>query len=188
MTTEFVSVPKGTRIGDAIKLIKAEGEEAEEGQGLFVVDEESRPVGYLSDRMLITHSIHESVDEVMTEPIAVAVAVDQEEAAQQIEHYGLAELAVVDASGALVGVIAADDAIEVLGEEAAEDMLKLVGTSPVQQTRLPVIRRVAARLPLQGVTVVGGLTTAHIIRLVMDEPSATAHLLRFVPLVIGLAG
>jgi len=188
MTTEFVSVPKGTRIGDAIKLIKTEGEGVEGGQGLFVVDDVDRPVGYLSDRMLLTHSIHESVDEVMAEPIAVAVAVDQEEAAQQIEHYGLTELAVVDASGALVGVIAADDALEVLGDEAAEDMLKLVGTSLVQQTRLPVLQRVLGRLPLQGVTVAGGLVTAQIIDYTLDVPSTGAHLLRFVPLVIGLAG
>ena len=191
MTTEVVAVPQGTRIGDAIKLIRTEGEEVEQGQGLFVLDEGRRPVGYVSDRMLLTHSIHSTVDEMMVEPIAVGLEVDQEEAAIQIEHYGLTELAVVDGAGALVGIISADDAIEVLEEEASEDILKIVGTSPVHQTRLPVLERVMGRLPLQGVTVAGGLATAAIIDLALGETadhSAAVDLLRFVPIVIGLAG
>ncbi|MDP6762726.1 MAG: magnesium transporter [Planctomycetota bacterium] len=191
MTTEVVSVPVGTRIGDAIKLIRTEGEEVEEGQGLFVLDGGGRPVGYVSDRLLLTHSIHSTVDEVMVEPIVVGVDVDQEEAATQIEHYGLTELAVVDAGGALVGSISADDAIEVLEEEASEDILKIVGASPVHQTRLPILERVIGRLPLQAVTVAGGLATAAIIDLALGDGGGRptqVDLLRFVPIVIGLAG
>ncbi len=191
MTTEVIAVPQGTRIGDAIKLIRTEGEEAEEGQGLFVLDGGRRPIGYVSDRMLLTHSIHSTVDEMMVEPISVGLEVDQEEAATQIEHYGLTELGVVDAAGALVGIISADDALEVLEEEASEDILKIVGASPVHQTRLPVLKRVMGRLPLQGVTVAGGLATAAIIDLALrdvGEFSPDVDLLRFVPIVIGLAG
>lgn len=192
MTSEFVTVPLGTRIGDAIKLIKSEGEEVEEGSGLFVLDEQSRPVGYVSDRALLTHSIHDLVDSVMEEPITVNVSTDQEEAANEIVHYGLSELAVVDDEGKLVGVISADDASEVLGEEASEDMFKLVGTSPIHQTRLPILRRVLARIPLQAITVVGGLVTAAVIDVVLGsgekELPPDADLLRFVPIVIGLAG
>lgn len=191
MTSEFIAVPLGTRIGDVIKLIKAEGEEVDEGSGLFVLDDESRPAGYVPDRALLTHSIHEDVDAVMVEPITVNASVDQEEAANQILHYGLSELAVVDEAGVLVGVISADDASEVLGEEASEDMLRLVGTSPILQTRLPIHRRVLARLPLQALTVLGGLVTAWVIDLVLADGAELppdVDLLRFVPIVIGLAG
>ena len=188
MTTEFVTVVTGSRIGDAIKLLKYEADEVEEGQGIFVVDEGGRPTGYVPDRELLTHSIHEIVDEVMADPIMVPVQLDQEEVAHQIVHYGLNEIAVVDANGVLIGVVTSDDAQEVLEEEASEDLLRIVGTSPELQTRLSILKRVRVRLPLQGLTVVGGLLTAWIIDLWIGEGSKGTDLLRFIPIIIGLAG
>jgi len=189
MNSELVTVPADLRIGDAIKLIKTEGEEAEESRGIFVVDEDSHPIGYLSDRQLLTHSIHEEVREVMAQPVSITIDADQEEAAGLVQHYQLEELAVVDASGVLVGAIAADDAHVVLEEEASEDFLKLVGAPADQPTRQSVPRRVWNRLPLQGVTVIGGLLTAWILELVLgDHLNGKTDLLRFIPIVIGLAG
>jgi len=189
MNSELVTVSADLRIGDAIKLIKIEGEEAGETRGIFVVDEEGRPIGYLSDRQLITHSIHEEVREVMAQPVTITSDADQEEAAGLVLHYQLEELAVVDVAGVLVGSIAADDAHTVLEEEASEDFLKLVGAPADQPTRQSIPRRVWSRLPLQGVTVLGGLLTAWILELVLGEHlNGDADLLRFIPIVIGLAG
>jgi len=189
MNSELVTVAADLRIGDAIKLIKIEGEEAGETHGIFVVDEEGRPTGYLSDRQLITHSIHEEVREVMAQPVTITSDADQEEAAGLVQHYQLEELAVVDASGVLGGSIAADDAHIVLEEEASEDFLKLVGAPADQPTRQSIPRRVWTRLPLQGVTVLGGLLTAWILdRALGEHLEGDADLLRFIPIVIGLAG
>jgi magnesium transporter len=189
MNSELVTVPRDVRLGDAIKLIKNEGEESEDGQGVFVVDGGARPVGYLSFRQLITHSIHEEVRDVMVQPVSVGIEADQEEAAGLIQHYQLEELAVIDGAGVLVGAISADDAIAVLEDEASEDFLKLVGASAEQPTRQSIARRVWTRLPLQGVTVLGGLLTAWILdKALGDSLSGDADLLRFIPIVIGLAG
>lgn len=194
MTTEFVAVPLGTRIGDAIKLLKHEADDVEEGQGLFIVDEGEKPVGYVTDRSLLTNSIHDVVDDVMSDAKSVGVELDQEDVAHEVLHYSLQEIAVVDDLGKLVGVVSFDDAQDVLEEEASEDILRIVGTSPELQTRLPIHKRVLARLPLQGVTVLGGLVTAWIIELVLEgqaaggELSTGADLLRFIPIIIGLAG
>lgn len=193
MSTEFVAVPSGTRVGDAIKLIKTEGDSIEEGHGLFVVDEAQKPIGYVTDRVLLTNSIHDEVDRLMTDPFSVPVDLDREEAAIVLQRYGLTELAVVEEDGRLVGSITIDDAQDVLEEEASEDMLKLVGTSVAQQTRLPIYKRVIARIPLQVVTVLGGLLTAALIDMLLPvEPGAVRsdgrELLAFVPIVIGLAG
>lgn len=188
MTTEFVVIEQGARIGDAIKALKKESEEAEEGSGLYVVDELQRPVGYVPDRELLRHSIHDTVDSVMSDPQMVPLGMDQEEVAQKILHYGLSELAVIDPVGAIVGVVHSDDAQDVLEEEVSEDMLRMVGTSPELQTRLPILRRVRARLPLQGLTVLGGLVTAWIIDQVLVDASEGTNLLRFIPIIIGLAG
>jgi len=188
MTTEFVVVDEGARIGDAIKVLKKEPEESEEGLGLFVIDEGGRPVGYVPDRELLRHTIHDPVASVMSDPMSVPVDMDQEEVAHKVLHYALNEIAVVDPDGVLVGVVSSDDAQEILEDEASEDILKMVGTSAEQQTRLPVLKRVRARLPLQVLTVIGGLVTAWIISQVMGETTKEADLLRFIPIIIGLAG
>lgn len=192
MTVEFVTVPSGARIGDAIKLIKQEGEEALEGRGVYVVDGDQRPVGYLSDRELLARSVHEPVEGVMARVPVVRVDQDQEEAVAIASHYGLRELAVVDARGKLVGTIPALDLLGVLEDETTEDFNKLVGIHGQEQTRLPIAQRVLTRMPLMGVTVVGGLVTAWILDMVLagdgKEVNQNVDLLRFVPIVIGLAG
>ena len=189
MTTEFVLAPVEARIGDVVKEVKKEGEQAEENLGVFVVDEQGRPVGYVSDRDLLTHSIHDSVSQVMVAPFIVDAGEDQEVAANIISKYGLASLAVTGPTGELLGVISLDDAQDILEDEATEDAHRLVGTSPVQQTRLPVLVRVRQRMPLMGVTVVGGLASAKMMELFMQAGAdAAGGILRYLPLIVGLAG
>ncbi|HRV82522.1 MAG TPA: magnesium transporter, partial [Planctomycetota bacterium] len=175
------------------------GDDAEGDLGTYVVDADNRPIGYLSDRDLLTHNIHELVDAVMVDPFVVSVDTDQEDAARVIERYGLQSLAVVDSSGALVGVISAEDASEIREEEAEEDLARIVGTSAGQQTRLPVWTRVRQRMPLMVLTVAGGLTSAKLLAYFTASSASVAaganhpaiqfsDILRYLPLIIGLAG
>jgi len=192
MTTDIVTVPVQARVGDAIKALKKEGEDAEPNLGVYVVDERGVPVGYLPERALITHSIHEPVRDAMVAPFLVGADEDQEEAARVLSKYGLQALAVVDERGVLAGVISAEDAQEVLAEEVIEDVHRLVGAFGTQQTRLPIRRRVLQRVPLMAVTVVGGLASARILALFSHRaPHEVDHMeaiLRYLPLIIGLAG
>ena len=193
MTTEFVAVPADAHVLDAIKEIKAEeGPRGLEEVGVFVVDEAHRPIGFVSDRDLLTTGIHTPIREVMdTDLITVSAATDQEDVANLVSKYGLEAVPVVDERGVLIGVVSAEDAQEVLEEELEEDIRRLVGTSPVEQTRLGILRRVRERLPLQGLTVAGGLTTAWILDRALpggEQRGATGDVLRYLPLIIGLAG
>ncbi len=194
MTSEFVSVSQDVHVGDAIKHIRNEETPAgEEETGVFVVDGDGKPIGFVSDRELLTTPIHTPVIEVMeTDLITVHVQDDQEEVAQLVHKYSFAAVPVVSDDGVLIGVIAADDAQEVLAEEAEEDILRLVGTSPEEtQTYLPVLTRVRHRLPLQALTVLGGLLTAWILDVFMgpgSESTSTTDILRYLPIIIGLAG
>ncbi|MCP5021158.1 MAG: magnesium transporter [bacterium] len=195
MATETITVDPGQRLGDVVKEIKKRGDDAEEDLGIFVVDLEKRPVGYLSDRDLLTHNIHETVSAVMVDPFVVSAEEDQEEAARIIDRYGLQSLAVVDGEGSLVGVISAEDASEIRTEEADEDIARMVGTGTGHQTRLPVLTRVRQRMPLMGLTVLGGLVSAKLLALFTgtseggaSETMVTADILRYLPLIIGLAG
>ncbi|TDJ72670.1 MAG: magnesium transporter [Planctomycetota bacterium] len=194
MTTEFVPVRAGTRIGDAIKLLKQEGDRIERDIGVYVIDDAERPIGYIPVTELLTNSIHTTVEEAMGEPFTILAAEDQEEAANRLKKYGLQALAVVDTEGALVGVISAEDAQEVFESEVSEDILRLVGTAPErQQTRLGVLTRVRQRMPLMAVTVLGGLVSAKILEVFLHSDAETAagegmSILRYLPLIIGLAG
>jgi len=196
MATEFVVAHVGERIGDVVKEIRKEGDEAEPDLGVFVLDGEGAPIGYIPDRALLTNSIHTPVEEVMVEPFVVGVADDQEVAAQQIAKYALDALAVVDPDGALLGVISRDDAADILEEEVQEDFGLLTGTgSEGQQTRLPVLKRVRQRMPLMGLTVLGGLASAKILALALGEGAEASvgegtsqAILRYLPLIVGLAG
>jgi magnesium transporter len=195
MTSEFVTVEDDVHVGDAIKHIRAEGGPASEEEiGVFVVDADGRPVGFVSDRDLLTTPIHTPVREVMeTDLITVNAQDDQEEVAQLVYKYSFSAVPVVSDDGVLIGVVAADDAQDVLTEEAEEDILRLVGTSPEEhQTRLPVLTRVRHRLPLQALTVLGGLITAWILDRALPtsltDGSSTADILRYLPIIIGLAG
>ncbi len=195
MATEMITVDPGQRLGDVVKEIKKRGDDAEEDLGIFVVDLEKRPVGYISDRDLLTHNIHETVSVVMVDPFVVSAEEDQEEAARIIDRYGLQSLAVVDGEGSLVGVISAEDASEIRTEEADEDIARMVGTGTGHQTRLPVLTRVRQRMPLMGLTVLGGLVSAKLLAFFTgtseggaSETMVTADILRYLPLIIGLAG
>ena len=192
MTTDFVTVPVQARVGDAVKALKKEGEDAEPNLGVYVVDERGAPVGYLPERALITHSIHEPVRDAMVGPFLVTADEDREEAARVLSKYGLQALAVVDERGVLAGVISAEDAQGVLAEEVIEDVHRLVGAFGTQQTRLPIRRRVLQRVPLMAVTVVGGLASARILALFSPnaphEVEPLEVILRYLPLIIGLAG
>lgn len=191
MTSEYVAVDSEAHVGDAIKLIRQEeGPAGEEETGVFVIDAEGKPVGFVSDRDLLTTPIHTPVKEVMdTDLITVNVQDDQEDVAQLVYKYSFSAVPVVDDDGALIGVVAADDAQEVLAEEAEEDILRLVGTAPEEnQTYLPVLTRVRHRIPLQALTVVGGLLTAMFLDWAGVGSGESTAILRYIPIIIGLAG
>jgi magnesium transporter len=193
MTTEFFTVLEDAHVGDAIKDIKSEeGPASEEELGVFIVDGEGRPTGYVSDRDLLTTPIHTPIKDVMeTDLITIAATEDQEEVGQLVRKYSFSAVPVVDEDGVLIGVVSGEDAEDVFQEEAEEDILRIVGTSPEeQQTRLPVLVRVRHRLPLQALTVIGGLVTAWILDLALPDGEAggTVDILRYLPIIIGLAG
>jgi len=190
MTTEYVAVPLGTRVGDAIKEVKSEeGPGGEEEVGVFVIDERGKPVGFVSDRALVTSGIHTPIEDAMeTELVVAHVDDDQEDVARQVLKYSALSVPVIDASGVLVGVITADDVGDVIEEEVEEDLRRIVGTGPEEQTRLSVLRRVRSRLPLMGLTVLGGIVTARILDIALPSAGGSVEVLRYLPIIIGLAG
>ena len=128
MQTEFVAVPPFWTVGQTIDYLREDARLPDDFAQIFVVDPSFKLIGVVRlDRLLRRGRptvIEELIDEA-SHPIAAET--DQEEAARIIERYDLLSAPVVDGNGRLVGVLTIDDVVDVIREEAEEDILRLAG-------------------------------------------------------------
>lgn len=128
MSTDYLALPARMVVEDALRHLRESYEKFEDVYDIFVVDDEDKLVGWLSVKDLITAAPEALVETIMdTNVIRVSTDTDQEEAAEKIQKYDLLSLPVVDAGGRLRGIITADDAIDVIEEEATEDIYQTSG-------------------------------------------------------------
>ena len=201
MTTEVVAVGSNETVKSALGHLR-DAEQPEAMSSAFVLDPAGTLVGVVDLKSLLTAEPHELVGDIMNaDVISVRVDADQEQAARLAEHYDLASVPVVDATERLKGVITLDDIIDVIGEEASEDMLRLAGTGVTHPTTEPILTRLLARAPWLSVTLAGTFVAGLIIEFVektwFTEAASAAlggrgatfkSLLYFIPLIGGMAG
>ncbi|MCC0038874.1 MAG: magnesium transporter [Brucellaceae bacterium] len=128
MQTEFVAVPPFWTVGQTIDYMREDKDLPESFSQIFVIDPTFRLVGAIDlDRILRTQRATR-IEEVMHETRhAIPATMDQEEAAQVFEQYDLLSAAVVDENERLVGVLTIDDVVDVIQQEAEEDLLRMGG-------------------------------------------------------------
>ncbi|MCP1199321.1 magnesium transporter [Notoacmeibacter sp. MSK16QG-6] len=143
MATEFVAVPPFWTVGQTIDYMREDKDLPETFSQIFVIDPGFRLLGAVDlDRILRTQRA-EKIESVMHETRhAIPVEMDQEEAAQLFERYDLLSAAVVDENDRLVGVLTIDDVVDVIQEEAEEDIKALggVGDEELSDTTLEIAR------------------------------------------------
>lgn len=195
MSTDYLSVPANMSAEQALShLRETYKKEEEEIYDLFVVDEEERLVGRLSVKELLTAPADATVESLMdTSFIKVYVDTDQEEAAEKIQKYDLLSLPVVNNNGVLRGIITADDAIDVLEEEATEDIYQTSGidvTAPESGENLGTNTRQAfrARIPWLVVTLLIESGSAMVITHFDNVIKQTVIAASFMPLLTSLTG
>ncbi len=194
MTTEFLAVPETITAGEATAQIR-KAAEAEMVFYLYVVDSEGLLTGVLSLRQLVTVSDETLLSDVMIKEMArVNVNTDQEEVARIVARYNLLAIPVVDQHESLVGIITVDDVIDVLREEATEDILKMAGTSDQEIESFSVLRSVKVRLPWLFAAWIGGVMAIYIINHFeqtfagLDKINYFAALAAFIPVIMGMGG
>jgi magnesium transporter len=191
MTSEFLALRRRMKAGEAIEAIRAWKPEAETIYYLFVVDRCGRLVGVVNLRQLIVAEPDTLIGDIMnTEVISVPAGTDQEQCARLMTRYDLLALPVVDTRGVLLGVITIDDVVDVLEEEATEDIQRLGGAEPLRRSYLDtnilmVARKRAGWLLLLFFT---ATLTGSVMLLFQDELQAVVALAIFVPLLIGTGG
>ncbi|MDD3643886.1 MAG: CBS domain-containing protein, partial [Candidatus Krumholzibacteria bacterium] len=161
MAREILAVRRGMTIQDVIDTIRAGFKDVDHIQFVYVVDANGTLLGTIALVHLLVEEPRRRVEDVMAaDPITVTVDTDQEEVAALFARYDLYSLPVVDESGRLVGRITVDDIIDVIEEEANEDITMMAGTGDEEFWERSPLRLSRARLPWLLTGLFGGLASA----------------------------
>jgi magnesium transporter len=191
MTSEFLALRRRMLAAEALQAIHNWQPGTEASYHLFVVDRFQHLCGTVNMRQLIVADPHASLMEFMdTEVISVKTGTDQEECARIMSRYDLEALPVVDEHNILLGVITIDDIVDVLEEEATEDIQRLGGAEPLDTSYLntsvfAITRKRIGWLLLLFIT---ESLTGTVLRHFESELHSVVALAFFVPLLIGTGG
>jgi len=189
MTTAEIVLHKGMTVEEAIAHLRAVRPDAETVYYLFVVDWRDRLVGVVSLRALIIAPPRTRVDEILNpDVIYVEAEDDQEVAARLMSHYDLVALPVVDAEQRMLGVITHDDLVEVLEEEATEDIFRLGGVPEEHPVDVDLPTALRTRLPWLVLNLGTAMVSAIVLSLFESTIARVAVLAAFFPIVAGVSG
>ncbi|WP_421423873.1 magnesium transporter [Agrobacterium rosae] len=188
MQTESVAVPPFWTVGQTIDYMREEEELPESFSQIFVIDPTFKLVGALDLDRLLRSKRQVKIETIMHETNhPIAAEMDQEEAAQLFEQYDLLSAAVVDDNGRLVGVLTIDDVVDVMQEEAEEDLLRLGGVGDEELSdSIAVTSR--SRVPWLAVNLITAFMAASVIGLFDATIEQIVALAVLMPIVAGMGG
>ncbi|NBC17618.1 MAG: magnesium transporter [Bacteroidetes bacterium] len=189
MAREYVAVPIDWTVADVTEEVRRNAETVEEIYAVFVIDEAETLQGVITLKRLLLSQADARIDSVMNEDfISVTTDVDQEEVARIMERYDLVSLPVVDGIGRLVGRITIDDVVDVIRDEAEEDIQRMSGMSGDEEPTDSVLRITRGRLPWLLLGLVGAGLSGLVIGSFEDALEQAVVLATFIPIVMAMAG
>ncbi len=188
MSPNFYALNENTNVSDAITAMQLEGD-VESAFYLYVVDDQMHLSGVVSLKQLLFSRPNTPLKKIMTQDvICVQTSADQEEVARIVADYNLVAIPVVDDQNKLVGVITVDDIIDVIDQEATEDMYKMVSLDTTDRIQDSPFKSIKKRLPF----LLMSMLTASLAPFVVNQFKATIQeaviLAVFMPLVAALGG
>ncbi len=189
MTTEFFSLPEDATAQDAIRRLQ-QATDAEMVFYIYVTDKEDRLVGVLSLRQLLTVPPATPLKNIMARDVmSVTVDMDQEEVARQVASYNLLAIPVVEKDGTLVGIITVDDVVDVIREEATEDMLKMAGAIEEESaSKSSSMGAARLRLPWLFTNLIGSLLSGAILWYFRFTIQEVVAIVSFIPVIAAMGG
>jgi magnesium transporter len=191
MQTEVISIPEGLTISETIERLRGM-EDLMETEGLFyiyVTDENQRLRGVLRVRDLLFSKPQLRVRDIMIREVrAVSVRADQEEIARMFKHYGFPVVPVVDDFQRLRGIVTSDDVMDIMEEEATEDMQRMIGLSGEESTNTPWKESVQKRLPWLYVNLLTAFLAGAVVAMFESTIAQYAVLAVFLPIIAGQGG
>jgi magnesium transporter len=190
MTTNVFAVPEDVTVGEAIRALQERSDDYEMVFYLYVVDDRRHLVGVVSLRQLLLNTSATPLRKIMSDDvISVRTDADQEEVAQTIARYNLLAVPVVDAENKLAGVITVDDAIDVLREEATEDIYALAGVASEESVTGSPLRAIRLRLPWLYINLATTIVPTIVVSFFDNTiKEAAVPLAALMPIVAGMGG
>lgn len=190
MTTEYVDLLEEMTVGQAMAHIKKTGIHKETIYTCYIT-ERRKLVGIVSAKDLMTTDDDVPIKDLMeTEIISVYTHADQEQVAQLFTKYDLLALPVIDLDGRMVGIVTFDDAMDVMVDEATEDITKMAAINPSEKTyfETSVLQHAKNRIPWLLILMFTSIITGTIITRYENAFAAIPLLVSFIPMLMDTGG
>ncbi len=188
MQTEFIAVAPFWTVGQTIDYMREAKDLPEDFYEIYVVDPAFKLLGSVHLDKILRSGREEAVTSIMAERLdAVEATEDQEEVARRFERYNLVSSAVVDENGRLVGVLTVDDIVDVIQEEAEEDLRALAGVGD-EEISDSVVTIARSRLTWLVVNLATAVLASVVIALFEDTIEAMVALAVLMPIVASMGG
>ena len=191
MTTEYIDLKRTMTVEEAIDRIRKKGINTETIYTCYVIGSRRKLFGTISLRDLVLSGRDEIVGDLMDENVISAHTLDdKEEVAAMFDRYDMLALPVVDKEGRLVGIVTVDDAIDVIQEEASEDIEKMAAILPGEKTYLKtgVFETFKSRIPWLLFLMISATFTGAIISTFEAKLAQCIALVAFIPMLMGTGG
>ena len=191
MTSDFLALRRRMTTAEALQAIREWNPESESIYYLYVIDAYGTLCGVVSLRQLVVADPKTPLIDIMEpEVLSITAGADQEEVARVMSRYDLLAIPVVDEDNHLIGVITVDDVIDVLEDEASEDIQRLGGAEPLDRPYLDTPSFTVARKRIGWLLLLflSGSLTASVMELFSDVRQVVEGLAIFIPLLLGTGG
>lgn len=188
MNPDFIALQENTTAQQAIEVIR-EKHDVDMAFYLYVVNEHQQLVGVLSIRKLVVVKPATVLRDIMeANVVSVRVETDQEEVSRHVARYNLLAIPVVDENNVLQGIVTVDDVIDVIREEATEDILKMAGAGELLSDTDSVSTSARVRFPWLLVAFLGELLGVFLLRPFADTLETHHYLALFMPIIMAMGG
>jgi magnesium transporter len=189
MTPDFFALEEEVTVSEAITALQRRSEDFEMVFYLYVVDKRNHLVGAVSLRRLLTTPQSTQLRRIMvTDVISARVDTDQEEVAKLVSQYNLLAIPVVDEEDRLVGIVTVDDVLDVVQEEATEDLLALAGVAAEERVTTKASRSLRLRAPWLLINLVTAFLASAVVKQFDTEIGLFPALAVLMPIVAGMGG
>lgn len=191
MTVEYVDLKENMTIQDAIDRIRQIGVDSETINICYVLDAKRTLVGTVALRYLLISPPDAIIGEIMHENVIyINTLMDQEEVARQFQKYDFTAMPVVDNENRLVGIITVDDIVDIMQEEATEDMEKMAAIVPLDKPymKMSIFELWKKRMPWLLLLMISATLTGSVLTRFENALMACSALLAYIPMLMGTGG
>ncbi len=189
MNTNFMDVSKDATVEEALGEVRQVLPDSSASDFVYVTDQKNHLVGIISLRTLIISEESEKIEDIMNRKvIAVSVHDDQEEVANMVSKYDLLVVPVVNEHSVLKGIVTADDVMDVIQDEATEDIMRMAGTDVTESPFTSPTKAAMRRLPWLYVNLGTAFVAALVVGLFRETISSVIVLAVFMPIIAGMGG